>query len=78
MINIKGEAEVVIICKHKETEEVLFLWIVEKFRNRLVEMEEWFSENKNPEKSYEEFDPWFDATDSFIREKEKLAIMSLK
>ena len=41
-------------------------------------MEEWFSENKNPEKIYEEFDPWFDASDEVIREKEKLAIMSLK
>ena len=38
MINIKGEAEVVIICKHKETEEVLFLWNLSKFRTRQTEM----------------------------------------
>ena len=38
MINVKGEAEVVILCKHKETEEVLFLWNLEKFRHRLTEM----------------------------------------
>jgi hypothetical protein len=43
MTNIKGEAEVVIICNHKESEEVLFLWNIEKFKHRLVEMEEWWS-----------------------------------
>lgn len=40
-------------------------------------MQDWY-EDSGAESSYYEFDPWFDATDSFTKEKEKIEIMKNK
>jgi len=36
-------------------------------------MQSWYSDtNKGGSNSFYEFDPWFDASDTFIKEKEQL------
>lgn len=41
-------------------------------------MQDWYADvsGKASQSTYVEFDPWFEATDSFIKEKEKLETMS--
>lgn len=72
---MRGVPELIILCEHKETKEVLFVWTEEKFQNRLAEMQAWYADvnrgNEN-QATYYEFDPWFDATDTFIKEKEQI------
>jgi hypothetical protein len=43
-------------------------------------MQDWYSDvsGKASESSYIEFDPWFDATDEFIKEKEKMETLKTK
>ena len=64
----------IIVCENKSTNEHQFVWAEEKFQTRLEEMQDWYSDvsGKASESSYFEFDPWFDASDEFIKEKEKL------
>lgn len=47
------------------------MWSEDKFQARLADMQEWYegASKSDSGQSYYEFDPWFDATDSFIREK---------
>jgi hypothetical protein len=36
-------------------------------------MQNWYEDvSKSSDASYYEFDPWFDATDTFIKEKEEI------
>lgn len=42
-------------------------------------MQSWYADVSNSgqsDSSYYEFDPWFDASDNFIKEKEKLELMN--
>lgn len=44
-------------------------------------MQTWYSDvsgGRTTESTYYEFDPWFDATDTFIKEKEKIETMKNK
>lgn len=72
---MKGVPELIILCEHKETKEIQFIWAEDKFQNRLADMQTWYSDvsgGRATESTYYEFDPWFDATDTFIKEKEKI------
>jgi len=69
---MKGVPELIILCEHKESRDVLFVWTEEKFQNRLADMQNWYedvSRSSDTQASYYEFDPWFDATDTFIKER---------
>ena len=57
------------------------MWSEEKFQARLAEMQIWYADvsgGNQGQSSFYEFDPWFDATDNFIKEKEQLEIMNAK
>jgi hypothetical protein len=43
-------------------------------------MQDWYADvsGQASESTYLEFDPWFDASDEFIKEKEKLETMKTK
>ncbi len=44
-------------------------------------MQGWYADvsgSSNTQSTFYEFDPWFDATDNFIKEKEQLEIMNAK
>lgn len=72
---MKGVPQLIILCEHKETKEVQFVWSEEKFQARLGDMQDWYEGSKGGEEgsqSYYEFDPWFDASDSFIKDKSHL------
>jgi hypothetical protein len=75
---MKGVPELVIICEHKESKEVLFVWTEEKFNRRLEDMESWYEGADQSGTSYYEFDPWFEADDEFIKEKANLENMKAR
>lgn len=72
-----GIPEMIIICEHKQTKDVQYIWSEDKFQARFANMQTWWSEVKerSTESTFYEFDPWFDATDQFIKEKEKIGLM---
>ena len=77
----KGEPSLIILCEQKETNEIQFIWSEEKFQARLAEMQTWYADvsgGSHTQSSFYEFDPWFDATDNFIKEKEQLEVMNAK
>lgn len=44
-------------------------------------MQGWYADvsgSSNTQSTFYEFDPWFDASDNFIKEKEQLEIMNAK
>ena len=41
---MKGIPELIILCEHKETHEVWFVWTEEKFQNRLAVMQAWYAD----------------------------------
>ena len=61
----------IIICENRSTKEVQFVWTEDKFQVRLAEMQDWYSDVSGQawDSTYLEFDPWFDASDDFIKEK---------
>lgn len=73
---MKGVPEMVFICEHRETKEVMFVWAEEKFEARLEEMTDWWKGDTSGAST--EFDAWFDATDHFIKEKNMLEQMTSK
>ena len=68
----------IILCEHKEEEGVEFVWTWDKFQDRLADMQAWYEEADKGNISYYEFDPWFEATDAFIREKEELEALTTR
>lgn len=77
----KGEPSLIILCEHKETQDIEFIWSEEKFQARLAEMQSWYADvsgGGQTQSSFYEFDPWFDANDNFIKEKEQLEVMNAK
>ena len=60
---------------------MLFVWTEEKFQNRLAEMQAWYADvNKGSDNqaTFYEFDPWFDASDNFIKEKEQIETLKTR
>lgn len=41
---MKGIPELIILCEHKETKEVLFVWTELKFQKRLADMQAWYTD----------------------------------
>lgn len=51
----------------------MFIWSEEKFQTRLADMQSWYADvTGHNDSTFYEFDPWFDASDAFIKEKERL------
>ena len=75
MIDIKeyetDDPEIAIRCRHKRTNEIIFLWSYEKFKSRLELMAEWYNDLKDDgvlDKEYN-IDPWIDISDNDIKQK---------
>ena len=67
---LKGCPSLIILCEQKDTKEIEFVWSEEKFQTRLADMQSWYSDvsgGNQTESSFYEFDPWFDASDAFIK-----------
>ena len=66
---MKGVPETCVVCEHKQTKETLFIWNEQKFSKRLDDMQSWYegADKNEGDMSYYEFDPWFEADDSFIQ-----------
>lgn len=59
---------------------MLFVWTEEKFQNRLAEMQAWYADvsRGSDNQTFYEFDPWFDASDNFIKEKEQIETLKTR
>ena len=75
MIDIKSyevdDPEIAIRCRHRRTNEVLFLWSYEKFRKRLDLMNQWYTDLKDDgvlNKDHS-IDPWIDINDEDVKKK---------
>lgn len=79
---LTAEPQLIIECKHKQTQEVQFIWSHEKFEQRLYDMYEWYSDvdskHEQSTQSFFEFDPWFEITDQFMKERESVDKMNPK
>jgi hypothetical protein len=61
--------EIAIRCRHKRTNEVLFLWRYAKFKERLVQMRKWYNDIKDNGVLDENYliDPWINVSDEDIK-----------
>ena len=79
---LQAEPKLIIMCIQKATKEVQFVWSDEKFQDRLDDMVEWYSDvdskRQTNDSTYYEFDPWFDVTDQFMKEREAADKMTPK
>ena len=75
MVDIKEyevhDPEIVVRCRSRNTNEILFLWSYIKFKQRLELMTEWYADLKDDgvlNKDYT-IDPWIDISDEDIKRK---------
>jgi hypothetical protein len=76
MVDVKeyetDDPEIAIRCRHKRSNEVLFLWRYVKFRERLAEMRKWYDDIKDNGVLDGDYliDPWMDVSDEDIKRKQ--------
>lgn len=65
------EPELAFRCRHRRTNEVMFLWSYEKFKQRLELMAEWYADLKDDGMLNKDYfiDPWLDVSDEDIKRK---------
>lgn len=69
------DPEFAIRCRHSKTNDVLFLWSMEKFYERLELMREWYADLMDDGiiNRKHETDPWHNVTDDDIKRKQEEA-----
>lgn len=67
------DPEIAIRCRHRRTNDVLYLWSYEKFKQRLELMAEWYSDIMDDGEINREhpIDPWSDVSDSDLKRKKE-------
>ena len=75
MIDIKAyqedDPEIAIRCRNRRTNEVLFLWSYEKFKEKVNQMSQWYADLKDDGVLSKDhtIDPWIDISDEDIKKK---------
>ena len=65
------DPEIAIRCRNRRTNEVIFLWSYEKFKQRLALMQEWYADLMDDGIINRDhlFDPWQEFSDNDIKER---------